>query len=307
MRKGRWGPKFIDNRDWVKYNEELVIRGEFLLEMKWVKSWDKELKKMNKGKRGSPFQFPESLVKLQAIWHQWVDYRGIEGITRKLVEYGLVPRFNDYSTINRRVNKLKIEFNLPKSKNVYASTDGSGMKMSGGGNYREKKYGPKQKQYIKVTITADPIRRKLLDCDVSIEGFGKSEPEVALKHLKTLKEKGKKVKKFWGDGAFDSLDLINHLDGESTEIAIKTRRSGTSNDPKSLARKKLVEEIAEKGYKKWAKEKNYGLRWVGTEGIFSAVKRKFGETVRAKKVGNMFKEVKRKFWAYDLMKNYPSL
>ena len=38
----RWGKKFVDNRDWPKYSEELVVRGEFLLDLKWVKSWDKE-------------------------------------------------------------------------------------------------------------------------------------------------------------------------------------------------------------------------------------------------------------------------
>ncbi|MGC9144706.1 MAG: hypothetical protein ACP5GS_01115 [Nitrososphaeria archaeon] len=27
----RWGNKFIDRRDWAKYNEQLAVRGEFLL------------------------------------------------------------------------------------------------------------------------------------------------------------------------------------------------------------------------------------------------------------------------------------
>ena len=31
-KKGRWGKTFVDTRDWVEYNEELVVRGEFLLE-----------------------------------------------------------------------------------------------------------------------------------------------------------------------------------------------------------------------------------------------------------------------------------
>ena len=29
----RWGKKFIDNRDWKEVNENLVVRGEFLLDM----------------------------------------------------------------------------------------------------------------------------------------------------------------------------------------------------------------------------------------------------------------------------------
>lgn len=305
--KERWGPEFIDNRDWKAYNEELVVRGEFYLDMDWVGSWDEELDRMNEGKRGSPFDFPESLIGLQGVWHQWVDYGGIEGITRKLAEYGLVPDHNDYSTINRRVNNLEIDFELPKEGTVNVSCDGSGMKLDNGGDYRERKYGRTRKKYIKVVISADPKKRKLLDCDVSIGGEGDSEPDIALDHIKKLEEKGKKVEKFWGDPAFDKRELINHLAENGSEIAIKPRDIGTSDDPESQERKKLVEELESKGYKEWAKEKEYGMRWVGTEGIFSAVKRKFGENVRSRKVENMLKEAKRKFWAYDVIKEYRKL
>src|SRR3989344_6802260 len=103
----RWGEKKKCKRDWIKYNEELVVRGEFLLDLDWVKSWDKEVQIMNEGKKGSPFQFPESLIELQAVWNQWVSVRAIEGITRKLVKVAEVPKFNDYSTVSRRIKKIK--------------------------------------------------------------------------------------------------------------------------------------------------------------------------------------------------------
>ena len=57
------------------------------------------------------------------------------------------------------------------------------------------------------------------------------------------------------------------------------------------------------GYKEWAKHKGYGMRWVATEGIFSAVKRIFGENVRSHKAENAYKEAKMKFWAYQQLKN----
>jgi len=302
----RWGDEFIDNRNWSEYNEKLVVRGEFLLDMEWVKSWDKELEKMNEGKMGAPFEYPESLIKLQAVWHQWIDYRGLEGVTRKLANHDLVPKCNDFSTINRRVNEIEIDFKLPESGSVCASTDGSGMKMSNGGEYRERKYGKGRKKYTKVTITADPKKRKLLGCDVSIEGEGDSEPDVAKKHMEELKRKGKKIRKFWGDGAFDSKDLFDFLERNEIKSAVKIRDNSTIKNDGS-ARDKEVIDYKKKGYKKWAKEREDGLRWIGTEGIFSAVKRKFGENVRATKIENMMKEVKMKFWVYDLMSDYPFL
>lgn len=300
----RWGKKFVDKRDWKAYNEELVVRGEFYLDLKWVKDWNNELAQMNKDKRGSPFEFPESLINLQGVWNQWIDFRGIEGVTRQLVEFGQLPDYNDYTCIFRRVTKIKTEFELPMGKDIEVACDGTGMTLVSGGAYRERTYGKKRKKYIKVVITADPIRRKLLHCEVSIEGEGDSEPDIAEKHIDELKKKGKKVKKFWGDGAFDDRDLINKLSEHGTEIAIKPRTPKTSDDPKSANRKKLVDEHNGLGYKEWAKKKEYGMRWVGTEGIFSAVKRKFGESLRSKKIENMFGEARRKFWAYDLIQQY---
>jgi hypothetical protein len=175
----RWGKKFVDKRDWKGYNEELVLRGSFCLDMKFVGSWEAELAAMNEGKRGKPFVFPESLIKLQGVWHQMTDYRGVEGITRKLAEIGAVPQYNDFSTINRRVNKLDIAFELPRSGSFGVSCDGTGMKFENGGEHRAKLYGKKKRRHIRVIIVTNPFTKELLDCDVSVEGEGPSEPDFA--------------------------------------------------------------------------------------------------------------------------------
>lgn len=67
----------------------------------------------------------------------------------------------------------------------------------------------------------------------------------------------------------------------------------------SSRRKREVIEYQEKGYKKWVKDKEYGMRWPSTEGIFSAKKRIFGEFVRATIKRNMYKEIRRKYWFYN--------
>lgn len=301
----RWGKKFIDKRDWKKTNEDYVVRGEFLLDFDWVKSWDKELIEMNKGKRGHPYEFPESLIKVQAVWNQWVNVRGVEGITRKLVEAAQLPDYNDYSTINRRVNKINTSFTLPKQKFVSASTDGSGMKMNQAGEYKYDKYGrKKKKKWIKVTITANPYTKDLLDIDVHIEGQGPSEPDIAMKHLNKLWDLGYDVDKFWGDGSFDVLELFNLLGQHETEIAIPPRENASKNANGSMTRLREVFEFQTQDWEDWSRDKMYGLRWVGTEGIFSSVKRIFGEKTRAKKIENMFHDIKRRFWAYETMRKY---
>lgn len=305
-KRERWGKKFEDKREWKVENEKYVVRGEFLLDLDFVKSWDKELEEMNRGKKGAPFQFPESFIELLGVWNQWVSTRGLQGITRRFQMYGLVPKEADYSTISIRIKKIGTSFELPKEGNISASTDGSGMKMTNRGDYKETKYGDGKKKFLRVTITADPYQKKLLDIDVCIDGEGDSEPEVAMSHLENLIAMGYDIDRFFGDGAFDVHDLFDLLCQHTIQSSIKIRKNA-SIDPEgkgSWNRKKEVLNYRKKKYKKWAKEKEYGRRWTGTEGIFSAVKGIFGENTRSKKIDNLIHEVKRKFWAYDKMCQY---
>ena len=305
-KRERWGKKFEDKRDWKTENEKYVVRGEFLFDLDFVKSWDEELEKMNEGKRGAPFEFPESFIEWLAVLSQWISTRGLQGVTRKFQAFGLIPKEANYSTISIRVNKIDTSFELPKEGNISVSTDGSGMKMSNRGDYKETKYGDGKKKFLRVTISAEPYKKKLLDIDVCIDGEGASEPEVAMSHLEELIAMGYDVDKFFGDGAFDVHSLFDLLDQYAILAAIKIRKNA-SLDPEgkgSWRREQEVLDYRKKKYKKWAKEKEYGRRWTGTEGIFSAVKGIFGEETRSKNIDNMIHEVKRKFWAYDKMRKY---
>ncbi len=304
MAKKRWGKKKKYPRDWKTYNEELIRRGTFYLDFEWAKNWEKELKEMNKNKVGAPYQFPESLIELQGVWHHLVNYRGVEGITRAVVEAGKLPQYNDFSTINRRVNRMNTNITLPEKGDIYASTDGTGTKLNMSGEYFEEKYGNGRKKFIKVIITANPITKDLLKVDASLEGEELSEPQVAMTHMAELEAEGFNILKFWGDGSFDVHELFDFLDYYNIESAVKIGKDAVIDPGGSVRRNIEVAKFKELGYEEWAKEKEYGKRWLGTEGIISAVKRCFGERVRSKKKENMIKEAKRKFWAYEKIRVY---
>ena len=305
-KRERWGKKFEDKRDWKIENEKYVVRGEFLFDLDFVKSWDKELEEMNEGKKGAPFQFPESFIEWLAVLSQWISNRGLQGVTRRFQYFGLIPKEANYSTISIRVNKIDTSFELPKEGSISVSTDGSGMKMSNRGDYKETKYGDGRKKFLKVTISADPYKKKLLDIDVSIDGEGPSEPEVAMSHLEELIAMGYNIGEFFGDGSFDVHDLFDLLDQYAILSGIKIRKNASLDEEGvgSWRRRQEVLKYRKKGYKKWARETGYGRRWTGTEGIFSAVKGIFGEETRSKNIDNMIHEVKRKFWAYGRMCRY---
>jgi hypothetical protein len=301
----RWGKPFEDDRNWPEYNAELVARGEFLLDFDWVKSWDSELDDMNEGKVGAKFQFPETLIELQAVWAQLLDYRGLEGCARQLANQGILPAFNDYTTIWRRVQEVNAKIILPPDAVVEVSSDGSGLKMNCRGEYRATKYDDrKRKKFIRVVITADPRNKKLLAVTATIEGEESSETKLSMGQMSSIMSEGMTISKAYGDGAFDTRPFFNFLQEYGIDSAVKIRRNASTKARGSLRRAREVKEFKEDGYKKWAKDRKYGLRWPGTEGIFSAVKRKFGEKIRSKKKGNMCLEAERRFWAYDCMAQY---
>ncbi len=302
----RWGKKVTYIRNWRKVNGEGIERGVFYLDFEWAQNWDKELAEMNAGKVGAPYEFPHSLIRWQAFIAQFLNYRACQGITQQVREFAQIPNYNHYTTIWRRVTAFDEPLPKPKGKNISASTDGSGVKSNMAGEYFEDKYGDGRKKYIKVTITADPYEKDLLKVEVALEGEGLSEPEVAQKHMRELIEEKHNINEFFMDGAGDTHQLFDFCDQHNINPVIKIRENAVV-DPGgggSWRRGREVEIYCKWGYKKWAEKKHYGRRWTGTEGIFSAVKRIFSERVRSRKIENMCKEAKRKFWCYAVLKRY---
>lgn len=301
-KKKRWGRKFIDRREWTIYNEQLVKRGEFLLDLEWVNNWKYELDTMNKNKRGRPFIFPDSLIKLQAVWHaKNISLRMIEGITRKLYDMAQLPSFNDYSTISRRINRLDFDMIIPDGKNITLWCDGSGFQAIGGGEYLRDKYGKKHRQWIQVIILGDSKTKEPVSVEVNLVQL--SESESAERQLGTLIDGGANIKKFGGDGALDDIDLWKLLEKHKIKSSIKPRLNADVNGP-CKSRNRSARTRKKKGYKLWAIQHGYGMRWCATEGIFSAMKRVFGEQLNAKRELGLIQEAKSIVWAYRKMKKF---
>ena len=66
------------------------------------------------------------------------------------------------------------------------------------------------------------------------------------------------------------------------------------------SRSMAVLEYQKMGYKGWRQMHQYGRRWA-VEGLFSSIKRIFGETVRAASPEGMISEVKRAFILYNIL------
>lgn len=299
----RWGKKFVDTRNHKNYQAELLKRYEIYLDLEWVDSWKEELNEMNKGKRGSPYIFPNSMIEFQSLLVEKFSTRGAESITRKLEDFKLVPRCNDHATIHRRILKMDLEFSIPQGKSLHIGQDGSGMKMTNAGEYFHATYGKgkRKRAHIMITATKDDI----LDVEVVVYERGmQSEADTAIKHIKNIIKNGGAIEKVYGDAGYDSKKYFHFLEKQGIQSAVRTRMDGCRKAHGCMRRKREKLELMNSGYEEWSKKKRYGTRWPMTEGNFSGFKRCFGDNARAKRVRNILIEHKRKIWIYDKIRKY---
>ncbi|MFW6026683.1 MAG: IS5 family transposase [Candidatus Woesearchaeota archaeon] len=292
----RWGKEFKDTRNWKNYNQHLINRGEFFINPLFLKTWIEEIKYLNSNKVGQPFLYPDSLIKFLAMFKaKGFDYRSLEGIAQGFSKkFGNFPIIS-FSQIRRRISKLKLTFNV-KNSNLLTGTDGSGFKVSNRGEWIRQKWKIRR-GWVKVVILGDS-KGNVIDIEVNDE---KLDENKASKKL--LKRNHKKIDVNMGDGLYDTkenFELYHELD---IKPVIKIRKDASTRARGSLIRKKQVVTFKKLGYKEWARINKYGLRWVSTEGIFSAVKRIFGETLSGNKPKYLYKEAKLKFWAYQKLRD----
>jgi hypothetical protein len=69
-------------------NESLIERGRVLIDVCFLKSSNKEIRKMNNGKVGAPFRYSDSYVQFMAFLKIGfkIPYRMVQGIVHRLSE-----------------------------------------------------------------------------------------------------------------------------------------------------------------------------------------------------------------------------
>jgi Transposase DDE domain len=102
--------------NWSEYNESLVRRGEMLFDDGFLQNWRAELKKMNKGKEGANYRYPNSsiLLLLATVHVYLLPYRQLEGFLRMMSVHIKRPR-DSTRLHNHLVESNKVK-DKPRSK-----------------------------------------------------------------------------------------------------------------------------------------------------------------------------------------------
>lgn len=284
-------------RNWPIYNEQLVKRGEFYLNLDFLDKNQGELLKMNRNKRGRPYAYTDSFIMFTAFLKTafGLEYRQTEGVLRALSKYVPGIRAADYTTLWVRFSRIKFE--LPEALDDpqrVVAFDGTGVKASNRSEWYQIISGKKRK-WVKVMIAVDVRTGEILDIVVA---------EGASRDNALFKEKGRKIKMkaFMGDGAFDDKEIFDYCDKNNIQPIIKVRKNASRKSRGSRLRRKSIRELEKIGEDKWSEKYGYGKRWL-VESCFSAVKRTYGDSVSAKRFDMAKKEAMLKFILYNAVKN----
>ena len=281
--------------NWTSYNESLVRRGEVILDFDIIDCWYVELERMNEGKRGATYGYPDSFVQLlgyvKAYFH--LPYRQTEGVVRAHAA-NKIPSIPDYSTINRRVNKLDIEIKEHIGNDIVIALDSTGIKVANRGEWMRHKWHVR-KGYLKIHVAVDIKKKRILSLEVTSEEVHDGR---ILKKLVDDASENNKVKRVLADGMYDSNNNFRYLSKNHIKPGIKTRRNSKVKSTNCSARNISVLK-QQTNLKRWKRSVSYGKRWM-VETVFSCIKRMFGEYVNARKFHNMTKELIIKASLYNM-------
>jgi hypothetical protein len=282
--------------NWHNYNESLVRRGEIILDFDVIDGWDNELDNMNDGKEGACYRYPNSFVQLlgymRAYFH--LPYRQTEGVVR-VYTGSKVRSIPDYSTINRRVNKLDIRINKRIGNDIVIVLDSTGIKVTNRGEWLPHKWNIR-KGYLKIHVAVDVKKKKIVSLEVTTEEV--YDGMMLRKLIENAAAENNNVKRVIADGAYDSKENFRYLFDNDIEAAIKVRKNSSADEITDSHPRKIVVQQQLKNFEKWKDSVSYGYRWIA-ETVFSSIKRMFGEYVSARKYSNMVKEMMLKASLYN--------
>lgn len=287
-------------RDWKAYNEELVRRGELLLDPAFLSGRRRELERSNEGKEGRPFRYPACLMSMLAAIHAYLlPYRQLEGFVRVFAEHveevrGAAP---DYSTIWWRVARVTLEIDpaVDRTRDVVIAVDSTGIKVSNRGEWMRHKWAVKR-GFVKFNVAVDVKTGRMLSVEVTKEDVGDVGMLPPL--VEQARKRGANVTGVIADGAYDSRANFRYLSDRGIEPVIRVRRTSSMHALGCMPRKLVVQEQLS-DYEGWRKRHGYGRRWM-VESAISSFKGTFGEHVTARKWRYMVNEVLLKAAVYNM-------
>jgi len=254
------------------------------MDIGFIKSWNNEIRNMNEGKVGVPFEYSHSYIHFLALLKIGfkIAYRTVQDIVRGLSDYIKIEEMH-FTPIRRRILKIKPQLNLASvddNKPITLIVDASGLTVSNKGDYMEEKWIRKKKEFIKLHIAVDERSEKVVSFRITkgnvhdTKQFGPLIKESANRH---------DIDKVYGDKAYDDRKNFNILDYINAEPSISIRKNASTILKKCPLRRDEVLLIKKLVYEGSKQLKDADRRWIA-EIVFSSIKRVLGRKSSFKEI-----------------------
>ena len=290
------------------YNDALASRAELFLDVKVLKTWEKELKKMNKKKNGRRYAYPKCFIRYLALLRTYLGltYRNLESLLSFLAKHIPILEKPDHSTLHRRITALNLNLQdtVKHKKGLIVSIDSSGLKVHNRGEWIRHKHRVRR-GYLKIHFAINVKTLEIIELDTTREDVHDNRVFRPLIR-KLLKEYT--MKKVLADAAYDDHRNFNLLDQHGIIPGIKLRKNSMPFkwhpkwDRKQRIRRKYAASMC-RMFKEWRRRIGYCKRWL-SEIVYSCFKNNFGEYFVAKKATNIHKEVVLKACVHNMLMNH---
>lgn len=280
--------------NWREYNASLVRRGDITL---WfsgevLDAWNHD---NAEARRGHPFVYSdlaiETLLTLRELFR--LPYRQTEGLGRALAKLmGVEVAIPHHTSLVKRAAKLDIDTQLANVKGpIDVVVDSTGLKVFGEGEWKVRQHGVgNRRDWRKVHFAVDPDSHAIL---AELMTDSRTHDAVAAKPL--LERVDQEIETFYGDGAYDTWDVREHLKEASIHQIIPPRKGAviaqhgnSSSDP--LERDECLRQIRRDGKQAWKESIGYHRRSLA-ETAMSRLKMTFGDRLKNREPPNQKTEV----------------
>ena len=281
-------------KNWKQYNEALVRRGDLTL---WFSDevlalWQHA---NEAGKVGRPFVYSdlaiETLLTLRELLQ--LTYRQTEGLGRSLASImGVEIAIPDYTSLAKRAAKLEIAIEVRhRTGPLEIVIDSTGLKVFGEGEWKVRQHGVgKRRTWRKVHLAVDPDTHEIVAQSVTENSCHDADQVAPL-----TTGIRRKIKKFYGDGAYDKWKVYETLANREITPLIppqknaKIKQHGNSA-AEQLPRDEAIRGIRRQGRAAWKREVGYHRRSLGETAMFR-MKTCFGNVLKNRELDNQATEV----------------
>jgi len=250
--------------NWSEYNKSLENRGSitFWFEEQALESWSYD----GPQTKGGQYQYSdlciECLLGIKCVYK--LQYRQLVGFVKSIFKLmGLDKKVPSYSQISRRAGDLKLDLDLPYTKQpIHLVFDSTGLKVYGEGEWKVRKHGySKRRTWRKLHLGVD--EKKGL---IYAHSLTENDVDDASQLEPMLDQLGEQdVSAISADGAYDKDKCWAILEEWGIQGIIPPRKDAVywTNEYGQILdheRNKILSIIDRIGLKAWKKESNYHRR-----------------------------------------------